>query len=79
MVQTEYGDVEIPELVRCYNLWRAMMIKHNEIRKKYNQTEEGKTKNRERAKVYYEKNKELILKKRKEHREKKKEEYQFLD
>ena len=79
MVQTQYGDVEIPELVRCYEMWRSMITKHNEIRKKYNQTEEGKRKNRAKAKEYYAKTRALILEKRKEYREKKKEEYQFID
>jgi Zn-finger nucleic acid-binding protein len=79
MVQTTYGDVEIPELVRCYELWRGMITKQNEIRRKYNQTEEGKTKNREKAKDYYEKHKQEILQKRKAYRDKKKSEYMMLD
>ena len=79
MVQTAYGDVEIPELVRCYEMWRNMTIKHNKLRNKYNQTEEGKMKNREKAKQYYEKHREEILEKRKEYREKKKDEYVMME
>lgn len=64
-VQTDYGEQEIAEVIRCYNLWRKMMTKQNEIRYQYNQTDEGKEKNRAKAKEYYEKHREEILEKRK--------------
>lgn len=64
-VTTDYGEQEIEEVIRCYNLWRKSMTKHNEIRHEYNQTEEGKTKNCQRAKNYYERHREEILAKRK--------------
>ena len=64
-VQTDHGEQEIEEVIRCYNLWKNLMLKNIDRRNEYNQTEEGKTKNRERAKVYYERHKEEILAKRK--------------
>ncbi len=68
-VQTEYGEQEIEEVIRCYNLWKALMKKNIEKRHEFNQTEEGKQKNRERAKIYYERNRDLILEKRRLKRE----------
>lgn len=63
-VQTDFGEQEIEEVIRCYNLWRKQMTKLNEIRWAYNQTEEGKLKNRARSKAYYEKHKEEIMARR---------------
>ena len=59
-VQTDYGEQEIEEVIRCYNLWRKQVTKLNEIRWAYNQTDEGKQKNRDRSKAYYEKHKDEI-------------------
>lgn len=75
-VQTAYGEMTIAELVRYTELWKAMTTKHNEFRRRYNQTDAGKEKNREKAKQYYERNKEKVLEKRKQrYREKKTDEY----
>lgn len=65
-VETNYGEQELDEVVRCYNLWKNYIGDMNKRRHAKNQTEEGKLKNRANAKSYYERNKELILAKRKE-------------
>jgi len=65
-VNTEYGEQEIEEVVRCYNLWKNYIADMNKRRHAINQTEEGKQKNRANAKSYYERNKDAILAKRKE-------------
>lgn len=67
--QTDYGKVTTEELIRVYNLWKKMTKKNVEKRNEYNQTEEGKQKNRARARVYYESHREIILEKRKKERE----------
>ena len=77
--QTDYGELEITEIIRCCNLWKKLMEKHNELKHAYNQTEEGKTKNRENAKLYYERHKEEISAKRKAKYEAKKNQPQFVD
>ena len=71
-VTTDYGEQEIEEVIRCYNLWRKSMINHNKLKSAYNQTEEGKLKNREKVKSYYERNKDRILEKRKDRYQQKK-------
>lgn len=63
--QTDYDKVSTEELVRVYHLWKKMIAKNAEIRNAYNQTPEGKAKNREKAKQYYEAHKEKVLAKRK--------------
>lgn len=68
-VQTDYGEQEIEEVIRCYNLWRKMMIKNIDRRNTYNQSEEGIEKNRARAKDYYQRHREEILEKRKQYNE----------
>lgn len=78
-VQTAYGEMTIPELVRYYEMWRAMMIKHNENKNKYNQTDEGREKNRERAREYYDRNRDKVLEKRRAKREEEKSKPMFLD
>jgi len=65
MEQTDYGKVSREELVRVYHLWKKMIAKNVEKRNEFNQTEQGKELNRERAKMYYERNREKILLKRK--------------
>ncbi len=65
-VSTNYGDQEIEEVIRCYNLWKTLAAKGNQKRSEYNQTEEGKIKNRLNAKAYYQRNREKVLAKRKE-------------
>ena len=65
-VDTAYGEQEIEEVVRCYNLWKNYIADMNKRRHEKNQTDEGKQKNRANAKAYYEKNKAAILAKRKE-------------
>lgn len=78
-VNTAYGEMTVAELVRCAEKWKRLMEKHNALRHRYNQTEEGKIKNREKAKSYYERNREKVLQKRRAIREKKKDEYKMLD
>lgn len=63
--QTDYGTVKAAELIRVYGLWKKMIDKQVEKRNAFNQTEEGKQKNRSRAKDYYQRHKEEILAKRK--------------
>ena len=79
MVQTAYGEMTIEELVKYTEMWKSMCEKHNQIRRKYNQSEAGKVKNRQKAKEYYERNKETILEKRRTIREKQKEEYKMTE
>ena len=67
--QTDFGKVSTEELIRVYNLWKKMTKKNVEKRNEYNQTEEGKEKNRARARVYYESHRELILEKRRKQRD----------
>ena len=63
--QTEYGLVDINELIRGYNIYRRNDARNQERRREFLQTDRGKEYNRERAKAYYERNKETILEKRK--------------
>ena len=67
--KTDYGMVSVDELIRVYHQWKKMVKKNIEKRNEYNQTEEGKQKNRERARVYYESHRELILEKRRKQRD----------
>lgn len=60
-VETEFGQVNIPVLIRMYENQRRHLIERNEWRK----TEAGKEYNRKKAKEFYERNKEQILAKRK--------------
>lgn len=57
---TAFGDVPVEELVKAYEAQKRMIEKQNERKKAYNQTDEGKAKNRARAKAYYDKNKEAV-------------------
>ena len=78
-VNTAYGEMTVAELVVYAEKWKRLMEKHNALRHRYNQTEEGKIKNREKAKSYYERNRDKVLEKRRAIREKKKDEYKMLD
>ena len=64
-VATQYGDVPLEKLIHHYAVYREQEKKKAEKRNEFNQTEEGKELNRSRAKSYYERNRELILAKRK--------------
>lgn len=77
--QTDFGELEIEEIIRCCNLWKHSMARNNEKRFEFNQTEQGKTRNRTNAKSYYQRHKEEILAKRKAAYEAKKETPQFVD
>ena len=79
MVKTAYGEMTIEELVKYTEMWKSMCEKHNQIRRKYNQSDEGKMKNRQRSKEYYERNREKVLEKRRSIREKQKEEYKMIE
>ena len=62
---TNFGEVQVDELVRVYNNYKQNLQKSQEKRKAWLQTDEGKEYNRGRAKAYYDRNKETILEKRK--------------
>jgi len=68
-VQTEVGEYEQEEIVRGFVLWKRLMERANNKRWEKNQTEEGKIENRARSKAYYERNRDKVLAKRKEERE----------
>lgn len=63
--QTDYGKVSTEELIRVYHMWKKMVKKSVERRHEFNQSEEGKELNRQRAKKYYEEHRDEILAKRK--------------
>ena len=63
-VHTSYGEVPLAEIVRQYERLKAHNEKSNQKRREHIQTEEGKLKNRERSKAYYEKHREEVLEKR---------------
>ena len=71
-IQTNFGSVTVDELVRIYNIYKTRDRKNQQRRLVYNQTEEGRDKNRERASSYYERNRDAVLEKRKEWYQKKK-------
>jgi hypothetical protein len=64
MVQTDFGEQTIEEVVKGYTLWKRYMERCNTKRWLRNQTEEGKQANRAKAKAYYEQNKDKVLEKR---------------
>ena len=78
-VKTAYGEMTVAELVKYTEMWKAMAKKHNDLKCKYNQTDEGKEKNRERARDYYERNRDKVLEKRREANDLKKNSPMFLD
>lgn len=59
-ITTAYGQVTLERLVEVYNLYKKHESRKAEKRKEFLQTEEGKQYNRERAKSYYERNKDAI-------------------
>lgn len=63
-VQTDHGEQEIEEVIRCYNLWRNLIVKNVERRNEFHKTEEGKQQNRANSKNYYQRHREEILEKR---------------
>lgn len=65
-VQTEFGAIQVDELVRIYRKHRQSIARRQEMQNLFLQTPEGKQYNRERAKAYYDRHKEAILEKRKE-------------
>ena len=64
-VNTQFGNVSVDELVRVYQNHKQSIQKAVERRRDWLQTDQGKQYNRDRAKSYYERNKEAILEKRK--------------
>lgn len=62
-IPTEYGNVSLERLVEVYNIYKKHENRKNEKRKEFLQTPEGKEYNRQRAKSYYERNKEAIREK----------------
>jgi hypothetical protein len=64
-VTTSFGEVPLDVLVKRYELEKKRDVKKYERRIAYLQTDEGKEWNREKAKAYYERNKEKVLAKRK--------------
>lgn len=78
-VQTAYGEMTVAELVKYTEMWKAMAAKHNDYKKVYNQTEQGREKNRERSKVYYERHRDQVLEKRRSKRDQAASVPMFLD
>jgi hypothetical protein len=62
LVKTAYGDIALETLVQVYETSR----RHNEKRGEWFKTEEGKAYQRQKAKEYYERNKDKVLQKRAE-------------
>jgi len=62
LVKTSYGEVTLETLIRVYETSR----KHSQKRDDWFKTEEGKAYQRQKAKQYYEKNREKVLAKRAE-------------
>ena len=60
LISTKYGSVALEKLIAVYEKHKENEKKTAERRHEWNQTDEGKQKNRERAKAYYEKNKEKV-------------------
>ena len=63
---TNYGDATLPELLKAFETAQ----RHKEAKKAFLKTEEGKAYNRNKAKEYYNRHKDLVLEKRKEQYEK---------
>ena len=64
-VPTQFGDVPLDTLVKRYEMEKKRDAKKYEKRLAFLATDEGKEWNRERAKSYYQRNKEAVLAKRK--------------
>ena len=64
-INTQFGEVSLQTLVKRYETQRKQDMKNLEKRREFLQTDEGIAWNRGRAKSYYEKNRELVLAKRK--------------
>jgi len=62
-VTTAYGEVSLDTLIHNYEVYRSLDKRRQEKRREFLQTEEGKKYNRERAKAYYERNKEKVREK----------------
>ncbi len=62
-IETAYGTVPLEKLIHTYNVAQAANKRHVQKRNEFNQTDEGKRRNRERAKAYYERNKALVREK----------------
>ena len=63
---TNYGDATLPELLKAFETAQ----RHKEAKKAFLKTEEVKAYNRNKAKEYYNRHKDLVLEKRKEQYEK---------
>lgn len=59
-IETKYGKVTLETLIGHYEKYREQEAKKYEKRKEFFQTEAGRQYQRKRAKMYYEKNKELV-------------------
>ena len=59
-ITTPYGDIPVSRLVTAF----AATQRHAERKREWLQTDEGKAYNRQKAKEYYERNKEKVLEKR---------------
>jgi len=62
---TSFGEVPIDVLVKRYENEKKRAAKKYERRLTFLQSDEGKEWNREKAKAYYERNREKVLAKRK--------------
>jgi len=62
LIKTSYGEVSLETLVKVYETSR----KHSQKRDDWFKTDEGRAYQRQKAKAYYERNKEKVLAKRAE-------------
>lgn len=71
LISTPYGNVSLGELLRVYDTHKKSNLRHQAKRHAFNQTEQGKELNRNRAKAYYHTHREEVLAKAKERYEQK--------
>ena len=64
-VNTSFGDVPLDTLIKRYEALVAQEKRKYERKKEFLATDEGKQWNREKAKSYYERNRSLVLARRK--------------
>ena len=58
--QTSLGLVDLETLIHTYEVYKRHDARRQEKRREFLQTEQGKIYNRQKAKAYYEKNKDAI-------------------
>lgn len=63
-VNTSFGEIPLDKVIKRYEAIVAQEKRKYERKMEFLQTDEGKQWNREKAKSYYERNKEFVLAKR---------------